>query len=95
MPANSQELSQHRELARKIQTLKLHYEREAFRKLLQTFHSNADLEHMILQLKEEISPTRFMFTPVKFALPERDWLANHLFVPADDQAFARSCEYAG
>lgn len=81
------------ELKKKVNKLKLRYEREAFDKLLNTFHSNADLEAMVAQLKGERLPTTAALAPIEHSLPQRNELATSLFKPAeDDITFSRIVE---
>lgn len=81
--------TERQDLCRKIKTLKLRYEREAFEKLLNNFHSNADLEHMVAQLKGEKPLTTSMLAPVEHTLAQRTELAEILFSPANDSSFAQ------
>ena len=82
----------HKELAQTIRKLKLQYERVALQKLLENFHSNADLDHMVMQLKGEAPVTQATLPPLQHSLPDREWLANKLFSPADDDTFAQIVE---
>ena len=71
----------------KLQGLKRQAEREAFSRTLRDFHSVADLEHMVLQLKGQ-TPTSPLLVEAPFVLEERKHLAHDLFRPATEATFA-------
>lgn len=91
-PPECPDFRQHRKLSVSIRGLKLRYEREAFSTLLKNFHSNADLEHMVLQLQGKQPMSTGMLAPVQHSLPDRIWLADHLFAPANDEGFVEIVE---
>ena len=70
----------HKRADQKVKTLKLQSERIAFEKLLTGFHTNADLEHMVRQLKGEMEVTVPMLAPVHHILPVRRSLAGFRIV---------------
>ncbi|KAI4192102.1 MAG: hypothetical protein LQ350_008699, partial [Teloschistes chrysophthalmus] len=78
---------QHTRVYSRLQALKMRAEREAFAKLLRDFHSAADLDYMVTQLKGE-EPASQMLTPVPYILEERRQLAHDLFQPATESSFA-------
>ena len=80
---------EHKQLINEISTLKTRYERAGFAKLLDEFHTNADLEHMIAQLKGEQSTTTSAVTPVHHVLNERRKLAELLFQSVNDIEFSQ------
>ena len=83
-------LKQYRDLKKKINTLKQRYEREAFDGVLADFHSNADLESMITQLKGEPLTSTVGLPPIQHSIPQRNELARSLFKPIeDDDAWSR------
>lgn len=83
-------LKQYRELNKRINTLKQRYEREAFEDILNDFHSNADLESMIAQLKGEPLTSTVGLPAIRYGIPQRNELARNLFKPIeDDDAWSR------
>ena len=82
-----------KEVMRTITTLKIRYEREAFQRFLRDFHTNADLQHMVGQLRGEEAVTASALKPVQHAHKERNELACRLFEPADGPAFAFVVNY--
>ena len=83
-------LQRYRELKKKINTLKQRYEREAFDDILADFHSNADLESMIAQLKGEPLTSTVGLPAIQHGMPQRNELARSLFKPIeDDDAWSR------
>ena len=88
-PAGSEDLLKRNALRTQIISLKSKCERKAFQEILENFHSNADLEQMVLQLKGEKPMKLSMLEPTQHALPERKELAELLFVPADSSTFPR------
>ncbi|MCJ1328817.1 hypothetical protein MMC10_005494, partial [Thelotrema lepadinum] len=52
-PQESLIVSERNKLRQRINTMKLRFERETLEKLLKNYYTNADLQHMIAQLKGE------------------------------------------
>ena len=67
--------------------MKLRFEREVLEKLLKDYHTNADLQHMIAQLKGEKLNSTPILVSVNHILQERTELAHRLFQSADDSTF--------
>ena len=82
---------EYKNLHNKINALKVRGEREAFEKLLRDFHSTADLDHMVAQLRGE-EPASSMLAPVEHILEERRRLAEDLFLPVTNSSFAKIVE---
>ena len=80
-------IGEHNKLRQRINTMKLCFKREALEKLLRDYHTNADLQYMIAQLKGEKPISTPMLAPINYVLPERIELAHRLFQPADDFTF--------
>ena len=81
-------VSERNKLRQRINTMKLRFEREALEKLLKDYYTNANLQHMIVQLKGEKPILTPILIPINHVLPERTELAHRLFQPADDSTFA-------
>ena len=82
---------EYKKLNNKINALKICGECKAFEKLLRDFHSTADLEHMVAQLRKE-EPASSMLAPVEHILEQRRRLAEDLFLPVTDSSFAKIVE---
>jgi len=67
--------------------MKLQEERAALAEALCDYHSTADLDHMVAQLKGEEPPSQIL-APVEHAIADRNWLAVNLFLPVTDESFA-------
>jgi len=68
-------------LSRKIRALKLQEKRLVFEQALCMYHSTADLNHMVTQLKEKKLPSEIL-TSVNHVLEDCNWLAANLFSSA-------------
>ena len=66
----------------------MRYKRETFEKLLNDFHTNADLHHIITQLKKEKSVSVLMLALIFYVLLKRNELVVNFFVATDDAEFA-------
>lgn len=66
--------------------MKLREERAALAKALCDYHSTADLEHMVAQLKGEEAPSQVL-APIKHVIADHKWLASNLFLPVTDESF--------
>lgn len=83
--------TEHRRLCQRIRAMKLREERAALAKALHDYHSTADLDHMVAQLKGEEPPSEVL-APVEHAVADRNWLAANLFLPVTDESFANIVE---
>ncbi len=75
----------------KVQALQMREERLALDQLLREFHNTADLNHMVAQLEGK-EPVTKILTPVQHILPDRNRLADGLFVPATNSMFSDMVE---
>jgi len=72
--ADSPEGIESRRLCQRIRAMKLREERAALAEALRRYHSTADLDHMVAQLKGEEPPSQIL-APVEHAIANRNWLA--------------------
>jgi len=79
--AKATDCTKSQSLSRKIRALKLQEKCLVFKQALCMYHSTADLNHMITQLKEEKPPSEIL-TSVNHALEDCNWLAVNLFSSA-------------
>jgi len=89
--AESPEGIKYRRLYSQGRAMKLREERAALAKTLHDYHSTADLDHMVAQLKGE-EPSSQILAPVNHVIPDRNWLAGNLFDPVTDESFANIVE---
>jgi hypothetical protein len=89
--AESPEGIKYRWLCGQARAMKLWEEHAALVKTLHDYHSTADLDHMVAQLKGE-EPSSQILAPVKHVIPDCNWLAGNLFDPVTDESFANIVE---
>ncbi len=85
--ADSPKGIEYKRLRSQIRAMKLREERAALKEALRHYHSTADLDHMVAQLKGE-EPSSRLLAPVEHAIADRNWLAANLFLPVTDESFA-------